>query len=261
MNIIKRTSTHNTSSRPNRTIKYIVIHYTAGVSSKGGSAANIASYFASQGSRSASADFIVDDRDIIQYNPDIKNRNCWHCGGSKQGSGGATFYGKCTNSNSIGIEVCSTNRTGKVTNANDPNWSYTDASLKNAMELTKYLMKQYNVPASNVIRHYDVTGKACPGIIGWNGYTKDETKWQQFKAQISGETAPKSTDPNGKANGYKVKVTANSLNVRRKPSASADIVTILSYGEVYTIVGIDRNWGQLKSGLGWINLNYTEVVK
>ena len=29
-------------------------------------------------------------------------------------------------------------------------------------------MKKYGVPKSNVIRHYDVSGKLCPGVVGWN---------------------------------------------------------------------------------------------
>lgn len=30
---------------------------------------------------------------------------------------------------------------------------------------------------------------------------------------------------------------------------------------MYEIVEINGNWGKLKSGIGWINLNYTEKVK
>ena len=82
INITKKTSTHNTTSRPNRDLKYIVIHYTAGTHSRTGAAANIAQYFATT-TVQASADFIVDDTTIVQYNPDIKNRNTWHCGGSR----------------------------------------------------------------------------------------------------------------------------------------------------------------------------------
>ena len=36
LTIQKHSSTHNTSSCPNRTIKYIVIHYTAGLKSHAG---------------------------------------------------------------------------------------------------------------------------------------------------------------------------------------------------------------------------------
>jgi N-acetylmuramoyl-L-alanine amidase CwlA len=64
LNITKKTSTTNTTSLPNRSIKYIVIHYTAGVTSKAGTAASTASYF-SNASVKASADFIVDDGTIV----------------------------------------------------------------------------------------------------------------------------------------------------------------------------------------------------
>ena len=80
INIVKKTSTHNTSSRPNRNLKWIVIHYTAGTQSRPGAAANTAQYFATT-TVQASADFIVDDARIVQYNPDIRNRNTWNCGG------------------------------------------------------------------------------------------------------------------------------------------------------------------------------------
>jgi len=57
------------------------------------------------------------------------------------------------------------------TTANVPNhegWFFTEKSLENALKLVRYLMKQYNVPKSNVVRHYDISGKLCPGVIGWN---------------------------------------------------------------------------------------------
>lgn len=196
INIKLKTSTHNTTAKSGRSIKYIVIHYTAGISSKSGSAANIASYFAST-NKKASADYIVDDANIVQYNPDVKNRYSWAVGGSKyRNSKGASKYGICTNSNSVSIEICSSNKAYKVTNANDSNWYFTDAAVANAVELTKHLMNLFNVPASNVIRHWDVTGKACPGIIGWNGDTGNESKWNVFKAAITKTTSTDAT--NGK---------------------------------------------------------------
>ena len=187
INIVKKTSTHNTTSRPNRSLKYIVIHYTAGTHSRAGAAANTAQYFATT-TVQASADFIVDDATIVQYNPDIKNRNTWHCGGGKQSSYGGSLYGICKNSNSIGIEVCSTNDTRKVTNVNDSHWSYTDAVIEQTVLLTKYLMETYNIDANHVIRHFDVTGKYCPGIIGWNSASGDESKWLAFKARLGKTT-------------------------------------------------------------------------
>lgn len=72
ISITSKTSTHNTTASRSRSILYLVIHYTAGTTSKKGSAANTASYFSTTENQ-ASADFIVDDSTIVQYNPDPAN--------------------------------------------------------------------------------------------------------------------------------------------------------------------------------------------
>lgn len=61
-------------------------------------------------------------------------------------------------------------------------------------------------------------------------------------------------------NGYLVKIDCSVLNVRSQPNASSKINTTVKKGEVYTIVGENNGWGQLKSGAGWIKLSYTEKV-
>lgn len=184
MNIIECTNTANTTELKNRKIKYIVIHYTAGITSRPGTAKSNARYFAKETTK-ASADFIIDDENIVQYNPDIKNRYCWHCGGSKYKTKGGSLYKVCTSANSIGIEMCSTNSAKKVTNPNDANWYFTDAVIDNCVELTKKLMKEYDIKSDHVIRHYDINGKLCPGIIGWNEDTNDISKWQDFIVRVS----------------------------------------------------------------------------
>ena len=57
-------------------------------------------------------------------------------------------------------------------------------------------MKKYNIPFDRVIRHYDASRKACPGIIGWNEsalYNSDGSKtnkknnsseWIKFKNRL-----------------------------------------------------------------------------
>ena len=57
---------------------------------------------------------------------------------------------------------------------------------------------------------------------------------------------------------YLIRVTATALNVRKGPSTSYAINTVIYKGGVYTIVAEDNGWGKLKSGAGWINLDYTE---
>lgn len=246
MNIVKCTSTNNTSNRNGKAIKYIVVHYTAGTTSAPGTAKNTALYFARPGV-GASADFIVDDTTIIQFNGDIKGRYSWHCGGGRQSSQGGAFFGQCTNSNSIGIEVCSTNKTKKVTQANDSNWYFTDAVIKQTVELVKYLMKEYNIDASHVIRHFDVTGKYCPGIIGWNAATGDESKWIEFKNKLS-------TQPEIKTVYYYATVTADVLNCRSTYSTAGSIVTTYPRDKYILITKECNGWGY--TGDGWVHLNY-----
>ncbi len=189
MNIIKCTSTVNTTYKKNRTIKYIVLHYTAGVKSTKGSAKNISSFFA-KGTSNGSADFIVDDCTMVQYNPDIKNRYCWAVGGTKYKSmctsEGGKYYNVCTNANSISIEMCSNKTNTKSLLATDTDWHLTDATVNNAVELTKYLMKQYNIPIENVIMHHHVTGKVCPNP--WCVNESRLSKWNEFKNMLIGTT-------------------------------------------------------------------------
>lgn len=189
-NIVLQTSTNKTTLKNNRKIEYIVLHYTAGTTSKAGTALNTANYF-SKSAAEASADFIVDDSTIVQYNPDILNRYCWHSGGNKYSTLGGSLYGIAKNANSIGIEICSNNDTGKVTQANDKHWYFNQESLNNALNLVKWLMHEHGIDVSHVIRHYDVTGKPCPGIVGWNADTGSEAAWLQFKSLLgSDQEAP-----------------------------------------------------------------------
>lgn len=57
---------------------------------------------------------------------------------------------------------------------------------------------------------------------------------------------------------YIVRITANILNVRSGPSTNYPIKTTVRKGGTYTIVEEKNGWGKLKSGVGWINLQYTE---
>ena len=179
---------------PNRQIRYIAIHFTAGINSNKGAARLVKEVFEE---RNASADFAVDDVEIVQINPDIKNYYCWSVGDKKDISeGGASLYGIATNRNTISIEICSSLPKGVKLISNNKKWYFTEAVLKNAIKLTKILMKQFNIPLNNVVRHYDISGKLCPGILGWNNgriYSEagkltteknNSIKWDYFKSQL-----------------------------------------------------------------------------
>lgn len=55
---------------------------------------------------------------------------------------------------------------------------------------------------------------------------------------------------------FKVKVTANALNVRSGPGTNYEINTVIRDKGIYTITETSGSWGKLKSGAGWISLNY-----
>ena len=182
---------------PNRTIKYIAIHYTAGSSSAPGRAISMKSSW--EKTKRASADFGVDDKNMVQFNPDLRNYRCWSVGDAKKtAGGGGQLYGKATNSNTISIEICSNLKKGyNASKVNHDGWYFTEASLENAIKLTKILMKKYGIDIDHVVRHYDISGKICPGVVGYNNYElydKDGKKtgkknnsreWENFKKRLS----------------------------------------------------------------------------
>lgn len=167
LNIIKMISKYNHNPGSITRIKYFVIHY---VGAKGSAKAN-AEYYAAQ-NRNASAHYFVGHNGEIYQSVEDQNI-AWHCGGSSY------KHKECRNANSIGIELCC-KTTGDPTKA-DNNWYFEDATVKSAIELVKELMKKYNVPAENVIRHYDVTGKTCPAPFVYNN---KEWTWDKFKANL-----------------------------------------------------------------------------
>lgn len=264
LNIIKQTNTHNTTKINNRKIEWIVLHYTAGTNSKAGTASNTANYFATTPNQ-ASADFIVDDEEIVQYNPDPLNYYCWAVGGAKysikSNSLSFKYYGVCTNKNSISIEMCSRKTNTKTLNAQDEDWYLTEKTVNNTIKLTQYLMKLYNIDINHVITHSMVTGKWCPQP--WVKNEQALNEWYDFLNKVAGtavnvtpfqsQVAPTTTP-------YIARVTANVLNVRSGPGTNYPIVLQVKKGSAYTIVEEQNNFGHLKSNAGWVSLKYLEKI-
>lgn len=166
MKIIEDYIGNNFNSKVSREIKYIVIHYTAGVSSKAGRAKSTRDYFNKKEAQ-ASAHYIVDDETIIHA---VRDKDvAWHCGSKKY------KHAYCRNSNSIGIEVCSNHDSFKSYEANpatDKGWYFTKEALENTSQLVRYLMDEYNIGIECVLMHYDVTGKWCPApLLNKTGFT------------------------------------------------------------------------------------------
>lgn len=64
--------------------------------------------------------------------------------------------------------------------------------------------------------------------------------------------------------GYRVKVTANGLNIRKDAGVAHAVTGVIRDKGVYTIVAektvSGQKWGKLKSGAGWICLAYTKKI-
>lgn len=158
MEIIKDITNTNRTISNNRKIKYLVMHYVGAVST----ARNNANYFKNT-YRGASAHYFVDDNEIVQV---VEDKDiAWHCGND-------VYYNGARNSNSLSIEMC-------CYRMENGNLNITAGVEEKAVELAKELMKKYNIPISNVVRHYDVTRKNCPAP-----FVSDQKRWDNFKKKL-----------------------------------------------------------------------------
>lgn len=161
MEIKSNITNTNRTVMKNKENKYIVIHYVGAVSS----AYNNTVYFKDK-NRGASAHYFVDDSSIWQCV--LEKDSAWHCGTKGK------YYNKARNNNSIGIEMCCFNNNGEI--------DVSEKTIANTIELTKDIMKRYNIPVENVVRHYDVTRKTCPAP-----FVKDIGRWEDFKNRLIGK--------------------------------------------------------------------------
>lgn len=152
--------------------------------------------------------------------------------GRREEAIGAHAYG--SNTDSIGI----------CAEGNFENETMGDVQKQALKELVAYLKNKYGI--TKVQRHRDVNATACPG----KNYPFEEIANATVK---STENKP----IENKTEGYLVKVTANALNIRAGAGTNYSIVGCIRDKGTYTIIETQENWGKLKSGAGWICLDYT----
>ena len=147
----------NEYSRPGiplEQINGIVIHYTA---NPGSTAQNNRDYF--EGLKDShetkvSSHFVVGiEGEIVQCIP----------------SSEIAYASNSRNSDTLSIECCHPDETGK----------FTDATYTSLVRLTGWLCYRFNLTSEDVIRHYDVTGKICP-----KDYVDHPEAWEQFKSDV-----------------------------------------------------------------------------
>ena len=149
----------NSNYNPRGTLPtWIVIHNTANGTSAEGTAWANTNYFKNV-YREASAHYFVDDGDTV-WQCVRDTDTAWHVGEAASRNG-------CYNSNAIGIEVCET-----------ADGEFTEKEIATLQQLVPMLMEKYNIPASRVCRHHDVTGKSCPWYYG------GDVRWGRLKETI-----------------------------------------------------------------------------
>lgn len=196
---------------------YIVIHYTG---NKGDTAQNNATYFATSNTRSAGAHYFVDKQGEIWKSINM-NRIAYAVGGDQRSGakGEAAYYGKCTNANSVSIELCDC--------CTDTNWKQMVAVRK----LVQHIQKKCP-NAKTIIRHWDVNGKNCPApMAGINN-----SKWRHLHSYIT--------------KGYQYKATVTKAAAIRSSAKVTDTnkIGFKKIGAVVYITKISANgkWGRLK---------------
>ena len=147
----------NNYSRPGRKmdqINGIVIHYTA---NPGSTAIQNRNYF--EGLKDshvtkASSHFVIGlEGEIVQCIPSWEE----------------AYASNNRNKDTIAIECCHPDESGK----------FTRKTYRSMVNLTAWLCEKYNLKETDVIRHYDVTGKNCPKY-----FVENEEAWDQFRKDI-----------------------------------------------------------------------------
>lgn len=147
----------NKYSRPGlqlEKVNGIVVHYTA---NPGTTAQQNRDYFqglAQSGKTYASSHFVIGlEGEIVQ---------CIPCSE-------ISYASNDRNNDTISIECCIEDETGK----------FNSKTYDSLIRLTTWLMGRYELRTADVIRHYDVTGKACPKYFVYH-----EDSWEQFHKDL-----------------------------------------------------------------------------
>lgn len=118
----------------------------------------------------------------------------------------------------------------------------------------------------NMTVHRDFANKACPGeyLYSRHGEIAAEVN-RRLQGASNGVTPPAAEKPTGGTTGatvtpYHVRVKITNLNIRKGPGTNYGATGYIQPG-TYTIVAESTGkgaakWGKLKSGAGWISLDY-----
>lgn len=161
-------------------------------------------------------------------------------------------------------------------NGGGPDWPVSDKAYAALLDLVTDICKRNGikqllwkgdksligqVDKQNMTVHRWFANKSCPGNYLYNRHAS-------IAAEVNkrlGATAPAPTpSPAPAAPGlpYRVRITASVLNIRKGPGTNYATNGSIRDKGVYTVVeeatgAGAKKWGKLKSGAGWISLDYT----
>lgn len=195
----------NRYSRPKvplQAVNAIVIHYTG---NPGSSAAGNRNYFNNLAEQDgvanptyASSNFIVGlEGEVIACVPVDE----------------VAYASNNRNEDSLSIETCHPDETGQ----------FTEATYASLVKLTAYLCDRYGLTSESVIRHYDVSGKACPLY-----YVEHEDAWQQFRTDVQTAIDALQAEKNA------VAVTSETSGAGDTGAAGDDIAESMTEAETTT---------------------------
>jgi N-acetyl-anhydromuramyl-L-alanine amidase AmpD len=92
------------------------------------------------------------------------------------------------NSHYLGFEllVPGTHDFGTFSKAIETEGTYTDEQMKTAVEVCQYWMKEYDIPADNIVRHSDVSGDDVRGKGKGKTDPGSAFDWDKFKQLLVG---------------------------------------------------------------------------
>lgn len=171
---------------------------------------------------------------------------CWGIGNGKRGS-----YNYNPNGH-IQFEICEDNLSDET---------YFNKAFGLAIEFCAYLCEEFNLSVDSIVSHQEAYKKGYGSnhvdCDHWLRKFNKDMNWfrNQVKAKMNGSNEE---ETGGNKVNYLVTIDTDELNVRDGAGTKYKINTTVKKGEVYTIVEEKNGWGKLKSGAGWISLNYTK---
>lgn len=142
--------------------------------------------------RKASAHINVDDTEMVEVLPWKKGQAemGYHVGATKYIAGITKKLGNTyPNAATIGLEIC-------VNSDGDFKKAYA-----NGVQVIAMMLKEHGLGIDSLFRHFDVTGKLCPGFFTDNGYAKKylnttkDAAWAQFQADVKKAMTSTATPP------------------------------------------------------------------